>query len=109
MGHIVATQLHSALRDLQRAIDLSRGRGRAGTSALCQRGVLHRREGRDDDAMEDFKTAADNGSGYAKAMLVEMNPYAAMCNAMLKNVFTALQEGGQEDLVMEKNLQNMAG
>ena len=41
-------------------------------------------EGRDDDALVDFQAAAAEGSGFAKSMLVEMNPYAAMCNAMLR-------------------------
>merc|ERR1712192_344520 len=99
----------SALKDLDTAIKLSKGKGKAGCNALCQRGVLLRKEGRDDDAMENFKTAAENGSGFAKAMLVEMNPYAAMCNAMLKNVFTALQEGGDTDAIMENNLKNKTG
>ena len=99
----------SALKDLDTAIQLSKGKGKAGSNALCQRGVLLRKEGRDDDAMEDFKTAAKNGSGFAKAMVVEMNPYAAMCNAMLKNVFTALQEGGDTDAIMENNLKNKTG
>merc|ERR1712126_345638 len=79
----------SALKDLNKAIEL--------------------REGRDDDAMDDFKIAAENGSGFAKAMLVEMNPYAAMCNAMLKNVFSSLQQGENTDGVMERNLKNMTG
>merc|ERR1712203_801643 len=74
-----------------------------------QRGVLLSKEGRDDDAMEDFKMAAKNGSGFAKAMVVEMNPYAAMCNAMLRNVFTALQEGQDTDTIMENNLKNKTG
>jgi len=99
----------SALKDLDTAIQLSKGKGKAGSNALCQRGVLLRKEGRDDDAMEDFKTAAKNGSGFAKAMVVEMNPYAAMCNAMLKNVFTALQEGEDTDTIMENNLKNKTG
>ena len=99
----------SALTDLDTAIQLSKGKGKAGSNALCQRGVLLRKEGRDDDAMEDFKTAAKNGSGFAKAMVVEMNPYAAMCNAMLKNVFTALQEGEDTDTIMENNLKNKTG
>ena len=99
----------SALKDLDTAIQLSQGKGKAGSNALCQRGVLLRKEGRDDDAMEDFKKAAKNGSGFAKAMVVEMNPYAAMCNAMLKNVFTALQEGGDTDTIMENNLKNKTG
>ena len=32
-----------ALQDLDRAIELSKGEGRAGSSALCQRGVLYRK------------------------------------------------------------------
>ena len=66
-------------------------------------------EGRDDDAMADFQVAAEEGSGFAKSMLVEMNPYAAMCNAMLKNVFTAMSNGGDNEMLMEKNLQNKSG
>merc|ERR1712058_170247 len=95
-----------ALLDLDQAILLSGGgRGRAGSAALCQRGVLHRKEGRDDDAMADFKVAAEEGSGFAKSMLVEMNPYAAMCNTMLKNVFTSMAEGRNSTEMMEKNLE----
>ena len=108
-AHRLAGQPDSALKDLDRAIHLSEGKGKAGSNALCQRGVLLRKEGRDDDAMEDFKMAAKNGSGFAKAMVVEMNPYAAMCNAMLRNVFTALQEGQDTDIIMENNLKNKTG
>ena len=32
-----------ALKDLNKAIELSKGEGRAGSSALCQRGVLYRK------------------------------------------------------------------
>jgi hypothetical protein len=42
------------------------------------------KDGQDEAALEDFKAAAALGSGFAKSMLVEMNPYAAMCNAMLR-------------------------
>ena len=66
-------------------------------------------EGRDDDAMADFKLAATQGSGFAKSLLVEMNPYAAMCNTMLKGVFKAMQEGASADTVMEKNMQETKG
>ena len=34
--------------------------------------------------MDDFRAAAALGSGFAKSKLVELNPYAAMCNAMLR-------------------------
>merc|ERR1712083_61146 len=99
----------SALADLDKAIQLSKGKGRSGSSALCQRGVLNRQEGRDDDALNDFKAAAAEGSGFAKSMLVEMNPYAAMCNAMLKNVFTSMAEGRNATDIMEKNLDSKSG
>jgi len=99
----------SALKDLDKAIQLSQGKGRSGSSALCQRGVLNRKEGRDDDALDDFKAAAAEGSGFAKSMLVEMNPYAAMCNAMLKNVFTSMAEGRNTTEIMEKNLDSKSG
>ena len=36
------------------------------------------------------------GSGFAKSALTAMNPYAAMCNQMLKNVFHALEEGSNQ-------------
>ena len=45
--------------------------------------------------MEDFRKAADLGSDWAKSVLVQLNPYAAMCNKMLKNVFTALEKGSE--------------
>ena len=66
-------------------------------------------EGRDDDALTDFKAAALEGSGFAKTMLVEMNPYAAMCNAMLRNVFTAMATGDDSEQLMENNLKNKSG
>ena len=37
-------------------------------------------------------------------MLVEMNPYAAMCNAMLRNVFTSMASGGDPEQLMATNL-----
>ena len=66
-------------------------------------------EGRDDDALTDFKAAASEGSGFAKTMLVEMNPYAAMCNAMLRNVFTAMATGDDSEQLMANNLKNKSG
>ena len=66
---------------------------RAAKQAYCQRGLIYRRNGRDEEAMSDFKTAAELGSGFAKSVLVQLNPYAAMCNKMLKDVFSKLEEG----------------
>jgi tetratricopeptide (TPR) repeat protein len=85
----------SALGDLDQAIKLSGGVGRTSAQALVQRGLIHRKDGRDDDATADFKAAAALGSAFAKSVLVQMNPYAAMCNKMLKNVFGALEMGDE--------------
>lgn len=75
-----------ALKDLNLAVDLSKGRGKAGIQALCQRGVLHRCVGRTDEARDDFELAARGGSSFARTQLVALNPYAAMCNAMLRDL-----------------------
>ena len=82
--------LPGAMADLEAALRLSAGRGRAARQAYCQRGLLLRRDGRDDEAMADFRRAAELGSGFAKSVLVQFNPYAAMCNKMLKSVFQVL-------------------
>ncbi len=37
--------------------------------------------------MSDFRLASQMGSGFARSVLAQLNPYAAMCNKMLKNVF----------------------
>ena len=76
-----------SLKDLDKAICLSEGKGRSGCQALCQRGLLYRRLGRDDQAREDFEKAAKLGSGFARTQLVALNPYAALCNQMLAKVF----------------------
>ena len=59
-------------------------------------GMIHRLEGRDEDAKNDFELAVQLGSTFAKSALASMNPYAAMCNQMLKNVFSALEKGANE-------------
>uniref|UniRef100_A0A1I8GES6 TPR_REGION domain-containing protein n=2 Tax=Macrostomum lignano TaxID=282301 RepID=A0A1I8GES6_9PLAT len=79
-----------ALDDLESALRLSRGSGRVACQALTQRGVIHRAEGRDDEARQDFEAAARLGGPFAKQMLVEMNPYAALCNQMLREVIGQL-------------------
>ena len=58
-------------------------------------GMIYRLEGRDDLARCDFDSASQLGSKFAKSALAAMNPYAAMCNQMLKNVFTALEQGSE--------------
>ncbi|XP_026468694.1 tetratricopeptide repeat protein 36 [Ctenocephalides felis] len=89
--HRLAGRDQDALSDLTMAVNLSSGKGRSGVQALCQRGLLYRKTGEDDLAREDFNKAASLGSTFAKNQLVEMNPYAALCNQMLGEVFAKLK------------------
>jgi hypothetical protein len=82
--------LSAALQDLTEAITLSKGKGRSGCQALCQRGLLKRKQGDEDGARTDFDRAAQLGSKFARSQLVELNPYAALCNQMLKEVMEKL-------------------
>ncbi|XP_046819960.1 tetratricopeptide repeat protein 36 [Vespa crabro] len=77
---------NEALEDLHMAVKLSQGKGKAGIQALCQRGILYRYMKEDQKAKEDFMLAAEAGSSFAKSQLVSLNPYAAMCNAMLREI-----------------------
>ncbi|KAM6312569.1 tetratricopeptide repeat protein 36 [Podargus strigoides] len=72
-----------ALRDLDAAIRLSRGCGRAACQSFVQRGLIHRLQAREEDARQDFKRAAQLGSAFARQQLVLLNPYSALCNQML--------------------------
>ncbi|XP_050675943.1 tetratricopeptide repeat protein 36 [Leptidea sinapis] len=76
-----------AMADIDRAVELSTGtRSRSRALALCQQGVLLRKRGADEDARRAFSEAAALGSSYARKQVVEMNPYAALCNQMLSQV-----------------------
>nr|XP_048272717.1 tetratricopeptide repeat protein 36 [Myodes glareolus] len=80
-----------ALEDLERAVTLSGGRGRAARQSFVQRGLLARLQGRDDDARRDFEQAARLGSQFARRQLVLLNPYAALCNRMLADMIGQLR------------------
>jgi tetratricopeptide (TPR) repeat protein len=81
----------AALTDLTQAIKLSASKGRTGCQSLCQRGLLKRKQGDEDGARADFEVAAQLGSKFARNQLVELNPYAALCNQMLKEVMDKLK------------------
>ncbi|XP_028163262.1 tetratricopeptide repeat protein 36-like [Ostrinia furnacalis] len=82
-----------AMADLDRALQLTEGsKSRARALTLCQRGVLLRKRGLDDAARADFAAAAELGSGFAKKQIVELNPYAALCNQMLSQVMRGEKE-----------------
>ncbi|CAK1554229.1 unnamed protein product [Leptosia nina] len=76
-----------AISDIARALQLTDGkRTRSRALALCQRGVMMRKKGADDQARAAFAEAAKLGSSFARKQVVELNPYAALCNQMLSQV-----------------------
>ncbi|XP_045448387.1 tetratricopeptide repeat protein 36 [Melitaea cinxia] len=82
-----------AMKDLDYVLKLTDGKKtRARALALCQRGVLLRKRGDDDNARAAFAEAAKLGSGFAKKQVVELNPYAALCNQMLSQVMRGDKE-----------------
>lgn len=59
----------AALVDLNNALNLSGGTGRSACQALCQRALLHMKDGQEEQARHDLESAAKMGSGFAKAQV----------------------------------------
>ncbi|CAL1268458.1 unnamed protein product [Larinioides sclopetarius] len=76
----------AALEDLNTTLDLSRGKGKSACLAYCQRALIYRFQNKQKEAVADFEKAAALGSAFARSQLVLMNPYAALCNQMLRKV-----------------------
>ena len=55
-----------ALEDLNTALRLCGGRGKVGVQAHCQRGLIHRLQGRCEEAKQDFTAAAMKGNSFAQ-------------------------------------------
>ncbi len=86
VGDVAAARI-----DLDKAIELSKGHGKSAAQAFTQRALLKKMEGDDDGSLEDFKKAACLGNAFAKSQVIQMNPYAALCNQMLSQAFNALK------------------
>ncbi|KAK5641417.1 hypothetical protein RI129_009964 [Pyrocoelia pectoralis] len=91
--HQLMKNTGDAFNDLTMAIDLASKYSQKRTlcQAFCQRGLLYRKEEQIELAKEDFEKAASLGSLFAKNQLVELNPYAALCNQMLRQAFESLK------------------
>lgn len=61
--------LTEAMTDLDTALELSQGKGRAACQAYTQRAMIQRLRGDDDKARLDFQEAANLGSEFAKAQV----------------------------------------
>ncbi|KAM6400406.1 tetratricopeptide repeat protein 36 [Rhynochetos jubatus] len=86
--------VEGALRDLDAAVRLSRGRGRAARQSLAQRGLIRRLQERPEEARRDWERAARLGSAFARRQLVLLNPYSALCNQMLGEMLGRLRNPG---------------
>ncbi|RWS28108.1 tetratricopeptide repeat protein 36-like protein [Leptotrombidium deliense] len=84
-----------AMQNLETAIQLSAEKSKTRRQALCQRALIHRLLGNEDQSLKDFKEAANCGSEFAKQQVVLMNPYSALCNQMLSQMISELQKGQQ--------------
>lgn len=82
------------MRDLDKALELSQGRGKTAGQAYAQRALIHRCQGRTEQARADYQHAAALGNKFAKMELVTLNPYSAMCNQMLSDVMQRLRNTG---------------
>uniref|UniRef100_A0A8R1HNA9 TPR_REGION domain-containing protein n=1 Tax=Caenorhabditis japonica TaxID=281687 RepID=A0A8R1HNA9_CAEJA len=89
----LSQQPDEALEDLNEALRLAGAKSRTACQAYVQRASIWRLQGDDEKARADFAAAAELGSSFAKMQLVALNPYAAMCNKMLAEVFEKVKTG----------------
>lgn len=81
-----------ALADLEKAIELSHDTyPLTKCRAYCQRGIIKRKVNDTDSARDDFNEAAKLGSKFARQQLVDINPYAQLCNQMVKQLLGDLK------------------
>ncbi|CAH1106200.1 unnamed protein product [Psylliodes chrysocephalus] len=81
-----------AFKDVNKAIELcSETHQKTLSLAHCQRGVLYRKFEKNDLARSDFEVSAKMGNTFSRKQLVELNPYAALCNQMLRQVMDKLK------------------
>ncbi|GIY99206.1 tetratricopeptide repeat protein 36, partial [Caerostris extrusa] len=81
----------TALLDLNNTIHFSGGKGKSACLAYCQRALIYRHQNKQKEAVADFEKAAELGSAFARSQLTLMNPYAALCNQMLRKVISQYQ------------------
>lgn len=81
-----------ALADLSKAIELS-GDFYLLTKcrAMCQRGIIKRKLNDLDGARDDFNESAKLGSKFARQQLVDLNPYAKLCNQMVTRLLADMK------------------
>lgn len=91
-SHKIIQLLLVALADLLKAIDLSGDSyNLTKCRALCQRGIIRRKLNDVSGARDDFNESAKLGSKFAHQQLIELNPYAQLCNQMVTKLLTDMK------------------
>jgi hypothetical protein len=81
-----------AIADLSTAIELSKdSHPLTKCRALCQRALIKRKLNDIDSARDDFNESAKLGSKFARQQLVDLNPYAQLCNQMVSKLLTNMK------------------
>eukprot|EP01147_Barroeca_monosierra_P008682 gene8682-1074_t len=87
----------SAMKDLNRAIEECPLTTRVAQQAYAQRAILKRLSDDTDGARKDFEMAGKYGNVWARHEAVKLNPYAALCNQMLRQAVNKLSGNQPSD------------
>ncbi|KAJ1906462.1 hypothetical protein IWQ60_012077 [Tieghemiomyces parasiticus] len=82
--HRLQDQYELALADLANALKYSRQDPEVLKQAYTQRAIIRKAQGDADGALRDFELGGQYGNAVAKEIAVKENPYAKLCNAMMK-------------------------
>lgn len=82
-------RIDEAKEDLNRAIELSDQNGniKVAQQAYCQRAMIHFLRENENQGRLDMERAAKLGNKFARSYMAKTNPYAALCNQMLQDMF----------------------
>jgi len=80
-----------ALESLDKAIELSGGKGSVACQAFLQRALLKKVKLDEKGALADFEKAAALGSEFAASQMVKLNPIAKLCDRMVSMMIQEAQ------------------
>lgn len=60
--------------------------------AYTQRGIIKRKLNDNEGARDDFNESAKMGSVFSQQQLIELNPYAQLCNQMVTKILADYQK-----------------
>ncbi len=89
-AYLLNKQEALALADCDAALALSRVPRSVKSKLLVQKSMILRLQGKEEESRLCMESAAALGNAFARKEAVKMNPYAAMCNAMLASASAAL-------------------